>query len=242
MTTTLANAAINTFWKVSQITEPNLKTKLQKIGVDVGTELMPLEAYEKTLPVRMRLVGQKKDILISPTMTMQMLVHSSDDKKISLAEIPIGSEAHLEGITGNSTHLVKDLEKLGITVGTTDFQILRRLPPMLYTAFNEENKKVRLTEGMACKILGEMDDEIIQFSMAGKGRKFTTKTLLGGEKAQEKLNLLGVHIGGELLLDHVEPCDEPQFCRNKQEQIRLITKDKMQFYLPQENCRHILVS
>lgn len=241
MTITLAKAAINTFWKVSQITEPTIKTRLQKIGVDVGTELMVLEPYEKTLPVKMRLVGQKKDILISPCMTMQMLVHSSDDKKISLAEIPIGSEAHLESITGDSTHLAEDLEKLGITVGTTDFQILRRLPPMLYTAFNEENKKVELTEDMASKILGEMDGKTVQFSMAGKGRKFTITTLLGCEKAQKRLHSFGVHIGGKLLLDHVEPCDELQ-TRDSQGQIRLITKDKMQFYLPLENCEHIFVS
>ncbi len=241
MTTTLAKAAINTFWKVSRITEPSLKTKLQKIGVDIGTELMVLEPYEKTLPVKMRLVGQKKDILISPDMTMQMLVHSSDDKKISLAEIPIGSEAHLESITSDSTHLAEDLKKLGITVGTTDFKILRRLPPMLYTAFNEKNKKIRLTEGMASKILGKMDGETVQFPMAGKGRKFTITTLLGCEKAQKRLHSFGVHIGGELLLDHVEPCNEPQN-QDPKEQIRLITKDKMQFYLPLENCEHIFVS
>ena len=140
----LTEASKNTFWKVVKMTDPNLKNQLQKIGVDTGTYLMPLEHIEKTLPVRMRLVGQKKDILISPDMTIHMVVHSSDNQKTSLAEIPVGSSAHLEGVTGEDASLARDLEKLGIIVGVTDFKILRRLPPIL------SEEAARQAEGGAC--------------------------------------------------------------------------------------------
>lgn len=238
----LTEASKNTFWKVVKMTDPNLKNQLQKIGVDTGTYLMPLEHIEKTLPVRMRLVGQKKDILISPDMTIHMVVHSSDNQKTSLAEIPVGSSAHLEGVTGEDASLARDLEKLGIIVGVTDFKILRRLPPMLYFASNEDGKRIRLTEAMASKILGEMENETTQFSMAGHARNFKVQTLLGSQKNQAELSSLGVNIGGHLLLDHVEPCPCPaRACGHQKTNIRLITKDNMQFYLSAQAAAHTYV-
>ncbi len=228
---------------MTKISEPLLKKQLQKLGVDIGTHLMPLEHIEKTLPVRMRLVGQKKDILISPDMTIHMVVHSSDDKKTSLAEIPVGSSAHLEGLTGGDENLAQDLEKLGICAGVTDFKILRRLPPMSYLASNEQGKRFNLTEAMASKILGEMENETIQFSMAGRGRKFKVRTLLGSSKNQAELTSLGVNIGGHLLLDHVEPCPcLTTVCCHQKSNIRLTTKDNMQFYLPQNAASQVLVT
>jgi Fe2+ transport system protein FeoA len=170
-------------------------------------------------------------------MAMKIVVHLDDGRKMPLVEMRPGETGHIEGLTGGP-ELEGALKTLGLKDGDR-ITFVRKLPPMEYTTVIAAGGRVRLTEGMAAKIWGRMQDKPQQFVSARTGKEFHVEEIIGGSRARKMLQTLGVEPGKVLVLESVAQAQSLKMgARNP---VVLSSREGLRLFLTPEDGRRILV-
>lgn len=181
------------------VANPALALRLRRMGLFEGSEIVRLDQEVLVQPVRVR--GPKGEVVLCGGMAMKIVVHLEDGRRLPLAEMERGETGHIEGLTGG-TGLAGALEILGLKINDR-IDCVRKLPAMEYIAVIEGAGRVRLTEGMAARIWGRMQDRQLQFISAQAGEKFHVRDILGGARANAMLCSRGIEPGKVLTLEGV---------------------------------------
>ncbi len=179
---------------------PDLAARLRRMGLFEGREFLRLDEEILIQPVRVR--GPKGEFFLGGGMASKVVIHLDDGRKLPLAEMKAGETGHIEGATCGSG-LIKTLDTLGFKIDD-EISFVRKIPPMEYVTVVRGGSRVRLTEGMAAKVWGRMQDRTLQFASARVKEKFEVLKLLCGTKAQEIFASQGIAPGKVLTLEGVE--------------------------------------
>jgi len=200
MSVPLTDAPFGKTLMLEKVANPELALRLKRMGLFEGNEITRLE--EEVLVQPVRICGPERDAVLGGGMGTRIVVRLDDGRKLPLVEMKPGNTGHIEGLTGG-TGLSNALEILGLKIGGR-ISFIRKLPPMMYVTIIEKEGRIRLTEGMAAKIWGQVEGREIQFVFTRKGRKFYVLKLLGGTHAGQALLSRGIEPGKILVLEGVE--------------------------------------
>lgn len=200
MLTSLDKAPFGVHLILSRVDAPRLGEKFVRMGLHPGDTIVRLDEAIEPGPVRIR--GPVGEVILAAGMASKVIAHHDDDHKTPIMEMTPGEQGHIEGLICGSS-LEKGLAVLGIRENDR-IEMLRRIPPMQYEAL-VAGRVVRLTEGTAAKIWGEMNGKMMQFAMAGTGQPFHVHQLLGGRRAVALLQMEGILPGNKITLARVSP-------------------------------------
>lgn len=183
-----------------EVTSPELGDRLAGMGIYTGSGLTRLQEEVVLGPVRIE--GPEGDVVLPGGMAAKVIIHHDDGHKTPVMEMQPGETGHVEGLVGCGT-LAASLEVLGVRENDR-IRMVRRVPPMDYLVLAGQ-RRVQLAESMAAKIWGEMNSRQMQLVMAGRDKMFSVKMVLGGERAKNRLQDLGIHPGCSITLQSVAP-------------------------------------
>ncbi|WP_319777501.1 FeoA family protein [Maridesulfovibrio sp.] len=213
----------------------SLKTRFERMGLHIGSELEVMSEDSVQHPVRIK--GPQGEVLLAAGMASKVIVHHDDGHKTPVFEMNPGEKGHIEGLTAGS-HLEKSLKILGISEGD-NIELIRCLPPMEYKTV-VDGKRTSLTEGMAAKIWGECDKIPCQLATCGRGRPFEVKTILGGPRAAQSISYIGIRPGATVTLETVDPARS--IGMNPGARIIIMTKEGLRLHLRQDQAETMFVS
>ena len=234
MLTSLENAPYGVHLVLSRMNDPRLAEKFARMGLHPGETLTRLDESVEPGPVRIR--GPVGEVILAAGMASKVIIHHDDDHKTPIMEMHPGEQGHVEGLICGSG-LEKGLAVLGIRENDR-IEMLRRIPPMQYEAL-VDGHTVRLTEGTAAKIWGEMNGKMMQFAMAGTGRPFLVHQILGGRRAMALLHTEGINAGKTITLGRVSPARSMGEGGSNQSVIQAASG--LRIYLRPDQTRKILV-
>lgn len=200
MYTTLAKAPKGQQLTIKKITHEHLEKNLASMGLFPGSVVTVMDEEISLQTVRIK--GPKGEILLSGGMGGKIVAHLDDGRKVPLPELKPGEHGHIEGITGGKG-LGEALTALGLKENDC-IEMIRLMPPMEYITIIEGRGRVRLPEGMAAKILGEMLGNEYQFASVQVDTPFKVTKILGGKRAQHAIESLNIAPGKTLRLEAVE--------------------------------------
>jgi Fe2+ transport system protein FeoA len=187
-------------------------------------------------PVRVR--GKKGVAVFSGGMGLKTIVHiDKDDRRVPLLDMKPGETGHIVGATGGH-EFVRALECLGFRE-KDPITLERKLPPMEYLTRMEHGTLLRLSEGDAAHILGEIGGEIRQFSLSSANTGFRVTQLLGGMKAITRLRKLGICEGIVLTLKEVRSKQTVEI--GGEDQLMITSRDGLHLHLPKNAGQMIFV-
>ncbi|MGD8387086.1 MAG: FeoA family protein [Desulfobacteraceae bacterium] len=195
----LTDAAFGRPLIIKKMTDSELAMRLRRMGLFEESEIIRLDQEVLVQPVRVR--GPSGEVVLGGGMGMKIVVHLDDERKLPLVEMQPGETGHIEGLTGGS-ELASALETLGLKPDDR-VRFMRRLPPMEYITVIAGGGRVRLTEGMAAKLWGRMQDQELQFVSARVGEPFEVTRILGGQGARSMLEKRKIGPGRILTLEGV---------------------------------------
>lgn len=220
-----------------EIRSPVLQSRLHHIGLYENDNFIRLDEEISIHPVRVR--GPKGEFILGKGMCLKIVTHLDDGRKLPLAELKPGESGHIEGITGG-TGLGNALKTIGLK-NNDRITFIRQIPSMEYTALVNSEKRVRLSEGIAAKIWGSIEQRDLQFCSAGKGKKFIVKQILGGDKARKNVYVHGkIEPGVELILEGVKPVETLTMSGAKA-RVVIYTTDGLRLVLDKKNSAEIYV-
>lgn len=235
-TTPLTHAPFDRPLVLVSSTDPELSQRLNRMGIFIGTKLVRLQ--EEVSVQSIRLAGPYGEVVLAGGMAMKTIVHTQDGRKLPLSELHPGEQGHIEGLTGG-TALAHALEVLGL-ISDAPVRVLRKLPPMEYITLLHTGGRIRLPEGMAAKIWGEMQGRHTQFVSARVGVPFHVKEILGGQRAIEMLRRRGVELGRSLRLEGVTNVQSLHMA--VQTPIVISSADGLRLYLDAKMGKHLITS
>jgi hypothetical protein len=151
-----------------------------------------------------------------------------------------GEAGHIEGLT-SGTGLEQALATLGLRADDR-IQLLRKIPPMRYTARLGERRRLYFTESVAAKLWGELDGRKVQFANARREHPFIVTAILGGEAAREQVEALGIEIGSTLVLEHIAAANAVQGTGDDAGARLVVTsEDGLRLYLGQDQAARVIV-
>lgn len=233
--TSLIDAPVGKPLILARVNDPDLAIRLKRIGLFEGSSIVRLEKEVLVRPVRIG--GPKGDAVLAGGVTMRIIVHMDDGRKLPMAEMDPGETGHLEGLTGKQT-LADVMNTLGIQPNDA-IRMKRKLPPMEYIAVIESTGRVRLTLSMASKLWGTMQGRDLQFVMARTGEKFEVKSILGGAGACRMLQINGIRPGKILTLEKVAAAQCLQLAAHTP--IIIASREGLRLFLDHADGRNILV-
>jgi len=195
----LTEAALGMPLVIKKIADPELALRLRRMGLFEGSEIVRLDQEVLVRPVRLR--GPQGEAVLGGGMVMKIVVHLDDGRRLPLVEMKPGDEGHIEGLTGGR-QLEAALERLGLR-DHDRVAYVRQLPPMEYVTLVAAGRRVRLTEGMAAKIWGQMQTLSLQFVSARTGVPFRVDQILGGPHSRQMLLSRGIKPGDVITLEEV---------------------------------------
>ncbi|NDV23991.1 FeoA family protein [Desulfovibrio sp. JC022] len=234
MSLTLRNAPVEKNLMLKAVTSDNLKNRLERMGLHIGSELEIMSEDSVQHPVRVK--GPQGEVLLAAGMASKVIVHHDDGHKTPVFEMNPGEKGHVEGLTAGS-QLEKSLKILGIAEGD-NVELIRCLPPMTYKAV-VDGKQASLTEGMAAKVWGECDETSCQLATCGKGRPFAVKNILGGPRASKAITDIGIKKGAEIFIESVEPAKDVRM--GNAGRIIIMTKEGLRLHLRPDQAETMLV-
>ncbi len=169
-------------------------------------------------------------------MASKVIVHHDDGHKTPLIEMQPGETGHVEGLVCGPS-LARSLAVLGVEENAR-ITMVRRLPPMEYQAI-VDGRRVRLPEGAAAKLWGEMDDRLTQFVSSAKGKPFKILQLLGGDRARNHLEMMGLCPGVTILLERLTPA--ATVGRTGGDQTVIVAESGLRLYLRPDQAMRISV-
>jgi Fe2+ transport system protein FeoA len=174
-------------------------------------------------------------------MAAKVVVHHDDGHKTPVIEMLPGEAGHIEGLT-SGTGLERALATLGLREDDR-IQLLRKIPPMRYTARLGEHQRVYFTESVAAKLWGELDGRQMQFANARRNHPFVVAAVLGGQSAQAQIQALGIHPGSTLVLKHVTPANAVTDAGDDAGgRIVVTSEDGLRLYLKPHQAASIIVA
>ena len=217
------------------VVDPDLALRLRRMGLFEGSEIVRLDQEVLVQPIRVR--GPRGEAVLGGGMAMKIVVHLDDGRRLPLTEVQLGESGHIEGITGG-TALSDTLEVLGLQPDDR-IEVTRKLPPMEYITVVEPGDRVLLTEGMAAKSWGRMDDWLCQFVSARVGQGYHVIEILGGTNARRMLRSRGIEPGKTLVLQAVAQAQTLQpGVRNP---VVISSREGLRLFLEREDGERILV-
>ena len=232
----LDQAPFDRVLEVEAIEAGGLAFQLAKMGLEPHSRIVRLDEKLALQPVRIR--GRKGVAVLSGGMGLKTIVHiTADDRRVPILDMEVGEAGHLEGTTGGRG-FVRTLERLGFRENDP-VTLERKLPPMEFIAWLDEHRLLRMSEGDAARILGEINGEERQFAMSSVSQAFRVTHLLGGVKATARLRRIGVHQGGVLVLKEV--CTTQSLTLGGTDQLMITSMDGLHLHLPRHYGEKISV-
>lgn len=185
--------------EVASIDDIELAARLYQVGLFEGSRIQRLDEEVSIRPVRVR--NDSREAVFGGGMTMNIIVHIDDGRRLPLAELKSGESGHIEGVTRGGL-LAEFMETLGFRPDTP-ITFLRSLPPMEYVTVTERGERVRLTEGMASKIWGTLDERPMQFASASAGKPFRVLRIFGNQASMRNFPESGILAGSVITLESV---------------------------------------
>ncbi|MCW7754072.1 FeoA domain-containing protein [Desulfobotulus sp. H1] len=230
----LDQAPCNRSLILSEIDDAILSDRLARMGIYAGDSLMRLDEEVHLGPVRVH--GPRGHVVLAGGMAAKVIVHHDDGHKTPVLEMLPGETGHVEGLVCGSS-LAEGLEILGIREND-NLRMEHRVPPMNYL-IRMGNDHFKLTEGMATKIWGEMEGRELQFAMAGRGKPFLVKQLIGGSRALSMLDGFSIAPGKVLFLEAVTPAQPVG--HSGRNQVIVAMKTGLRLYLRPDQAQRIRV-
>lgn len=237
MFTNFIHAPNGTKLCIERINNEQLEKDLFRMGISTGSTVYRMSAELDLHTVKIRHAGG--DTVLSGGMGGKVLGHLDDDRIVALTDMKVGEKGHIETVEGGED-LINAMQSLGLCHGQ-EFEMVRILPPMEYITLINDKRRERLSEGMAAKILGTMDNnEHCQFANSRAGSKFTVDKIIGGENAKKIMEAFNIRQGDILILESVE--NAPTFKLSQTEHFILTNKSGLRIYLKKDQAEAIIVS
>lgn len=237
MFTNFIHAPNGTTLCIERINNEQLEADLFRMGVAVGNTVYRMNAELDLHTVKIRHAGG--DTVLSGGMGGKVLGHLDDGRIIALTDMKTGEKGHIETVEGGED-LISAMQNLGLCHGQ-EFEMIRILPPMEYITLINGKRRERLSEGMAAKILGTLDNgRHCQFANSCAGSKFTVDKIIGGENAQKIMQAFNIFQGDVLILESVE---HAATCKLSQTEHFILTNTTgLRIYLKKDQAEAIIVS
>ena len=234
----LDQAPVGRSLRLAAVLHQPLQQRLSRMGLDRGCLLRREDEEVALQPVRVR--GPAGEATLSAGMAAKVVVHHDDGHKTPVIEMLPGEAGHIEGLT-SGTGLEQALATLGLHADDR-IQLLRKIPPMRYTARLDAHRRLYFTESVAAKLWGELDGRHIQFANARRNHPFVIAAILGGDAARAQVAALGIETGSTLVLEHIAPANAVQSnCDDAGPRIVITTEDGLRLYLAQEQAARVIV-
>jgi len=238
MRISLDQAPVGRSLRLAAVMHPALEQRLSRMGLYPGCVLRREDEEVALQPVRVR--GPKGEATLSAGMAAKVVVHHDDGHKTPIIEMLPGEAGHIEGLT-SGTGLEQALATLGLCEDDR-IQLLRKIPPMRYTARLGERRRLYFTESVAAKLWGELDGRKIQFANARRDHPFVVTAILGGDAAREQVEALGIHNGSTLMLEHIAPANAVRGTGDDAgTRIVITSEDGLRLYLGQDQATRVIV-
>ncbi len=222
---------------IERINNEHLEKELFRMGVTTQSIVYRMNAELDMHTVKIRHKGG--DTVLSGGMGGKILAHLDDGRIIALTEMKVGEKGHIEAVGGGEEFL-SAMKNLGLEQ-TQEFEMIRILPPMEYITLINKNRRERLSEGMAAKIIGKLENgETVQFANSSAGSNFVVEKVIGGENAQKIMQAFNIKQGDILILESVE--NAPTYCLGQGEHFILANKEGLRIYLKKDQAEAIIVS
>ncbi len=236
MFTTFTKAPAGILLTLEKIEDSKLESELFRMGVYADSLVYKMDAESDIHTVRIKTA--KGELVLAGGMGGKIVAHLDDNRMIPLIEMKPKECAHIEAIEGGE-ELATAFSALGLENGE-EFELVRSLPPMIYLVEVEGKKRIKLSEGMAAKILGKMENsKECQFANASVKVPFIVSKIIGGESSKKILDSLNVVEGDTLILDSVE--NAPVYSMNKNGRFMLATSEGLRVILKKEQADNIRV-
>lgn len=237
MYTSFPHAPCGQALKIEKINSVKLAEKLTHMGVFDHSQVFRMDAETNLHTVRIK--TSHGETVLSGGMGGKIVVHLDNGNIIPLTEMKPGETGHIEAVEGGE-ELLAAFNALGLE-NNEEISLIRSLPPMEYIIHVENKGRVRLSEGMAAKILGtQVDSPYVQFANARTGVPFTVKQVIGGRNAQKIMNAFGIKANDILTLQYVENASSYHMTRG--ERYILSTHEGLRVYLSKEQAEAIIIS
>jgi Fe2+ transport system protein FeoA len=238
MIISLSKAPVGRLLLVIEVSNERLAGELGKFGIREGQELIRLEDDAAALqPVKLR--GPQGEAILTGNMASGLVVHLDSGQIVPLLEMKPGDKGHLEGVTCvPDSVMTETYHVLGLHENDS-IEFVHKQPSMEYTALVDEKKRINLPGGMAAKLWGESLGQSLQFAMAGAGKEFRLKKILGGPAAQERITGMGLTPGNSLVLEAVKPTQTVRLATK--DPVAVSTPENLRFWLPPQAANLLLV-
>ncbi|QTA86990.1 ferrous iron transport protein A [Desulfonema magnum] len=235
MYTSLIDAPLGRTLILVKVEDLSMEMRLRRMGLFEGSSLTRLDEEVLIQPVRVR--GPGGEFILGGGMASRIVAHLDDGRKLPLVELKPGESGHIEGVTCGGS-LEKTLKTLGVREND-EITFVRKIPPMEYITLVEEEKRIRLNEGMAAKIWGRMGEKYLQFASAGVKEKFEVTDILGGQRIKKSLTLQGITPGKTLMLEGVEQAKS--LFMTRQNPLIISSSDGLRLFLQEQEGRKVFV-
>jgi len=234
MLTSVDQAPFDARLVIAAVHNEQLADRLDRMGVNVGQTIIRLNEKPAFVPVKVK--GPLGEVALGAGMAAKIVVHHDDGHKTPVIEMEPGEKGHVEGLVCGPA-LEKTLALLGLKVDA-EITMVRALPPMEYHILME-GRRIRLAEGAAAKIWGEMGGQSMQFVSSARGKPFIIRELMGGERAQAYLREMGLLPDKTIILENLVPA--PYVGREDKEQTVLVAESGLRLYLRLDQARRVMV-
>ncbi len=221
---------------ISRITDHELESRMSRMGLFVGGEVVRLDEDVALTTVRVK--GPKGEVVLSSGMGGKVVVHLDDGRMLPLMELQPGDKGHVECVNAGSA-LREGMEALGLK-DDDPIELIRELPPMEYITVVKGRGRIRLAEGMAAKILGHMGEVECQFANAQAGIDFVVDKIIGGDRARRVIRSLDIHPGTTLCLEMVGKA--PTYQMASRNRCLISSKEGLRLFLRQDQAELVIVS
>ncbi len=237
MFTNFIHAPHGEMLSIERINNEQLEKELFRMGVTTQNIVYRMNAELDMHTVKIRHKGG--DTVLSGGMGGKVLGHLEDNRIIPLTDMKVGEKGHIETVEGGK-ELHAAMKSLGLEEGQ-EFEMIRILPPMEYITLVNKNRRERLSEGMAAKILGKLENgETVQFANSSAGSNFVVEKVIGGENAQKIMQAFNIKQGDILTLESVE--NAPSYRLGQGDHFILTNKEGLRVYLKKDQAEAIIVS
>jgi Fe2+ transport system protein FeoA len=239
MQISLDRAPVGEQLRLAAVLQRQLDRRLARMGLHPGAMLQREDQEAVLAPVR--LLGPRGEATLSAGMAAKVIVHHDDGHKTPINEMLPGESGHIEGLTSGAG-LEVGLAMLGLHENDR-VQLLRKIPPMRYTARLGEHRRVHFTESVAAKLWGELHGRQVQFANARRDHPFFVIAILGGKAARTQIEALGIHPGSTLVLEHIAPADAvDNRLGDGKEHIVVTSADGLRLYLTGAQAAQVIVT
>ncbi len=237
MFTTFSNAPSGILLHVDEIEDKKLESELFRMNVHKNSIVYKMDAESDMHTVRIKTAHGER--VLAGGMGGKILAHLEDDRKIPIIEMKPKEKAHIEALEGGE-ELAAAFQALGLNNGD-EFEMVRCLPPMFYVVEVKGKKQIKLSEGMAAKIIGKTKNKKeCQFTNASAKVPFTVEKILGGKSSKKIMDSLNIQESDVLTLLSVE--NAPIYSMSKNEKFMMVTNEGLRVLLKKNQADTIKVS